>query len=99
MEGSSLIAAVTGGNSTVGGGVNVILDITAIDPDEVLLQHTAHTAVSGRGIQTRKDRYVTSSPARFKLHPHLRRKSNTGELRTDTLHTVATVHVISAYPP
>lgn len=37
MESSSLLAAVAGGNSTVSGGADVVLDITAFDPDEVLL--------------------------------------------------------------
>lgn len=40
VESSSLIAAIAGGNSTVGAGVNVVLDMTAVDPDEVLVQHT-----------------------------------------------------------
>ncbi|CAM9347803.1 unnamed protein product, partial [Scytosiphon promiscuus] len=34
VESSSLIAAVAGGNSTVSGGTDFVLDMTAIDPDE-----------------------------------------------------------------
>lgn len=37
VESSPLIAAVAGGNSTVSGGTEVVLDLTAADPDEVLL--------------------------------------------------------------
>lgn len=35
MESSSLIAAVAGGNSTISGGTDFVLDMTAVDPDEV----------------------------------------------------------------
>lgn len=42
VESSDLIAAVSGGNSTISGGEDVVLDLTAsIDPDEVLKQETA----------------------------------------------------------
>lgn len=44
MESSSLIPAVAGGNSTVSGGEEVVLDLTAtVDPDEVRLYHHKYT--------------------------------------------------------
>ncbi len=47
MESSPLIAAVSGGNSTVSGGSEVVLDLTAVDPDEVLYKCSRYLLATG----------------------------------------------------
>lgn len=87
VENSPLIAAVSGGNGTVSGGVDVVLDITAFDPDEVQLKHTTRIAperaisVCNSNVNGHTFHDYSSSIQFFVV----RRTSNTSVLCTDTL--------------
>lgn len=59
MESSPLIAAVAGGNSTVSGGADVVLDITAFDPDEVSTRYALCQSVY-QSLRFNRERINTS---------------------------------------